>query len=98
MGKAVVSVAGESGAPGGVAHRGRLLKMDLDASDDFDGFLGTTTQREVVVLQAATGRTQGSYVGAGVMHVRPTRPTGGRPLTHLLLTQAQYFLVQWALT
>ena len=43
---------------GGVVHRGRLLKLDLDASasGDFDGFLGLG--REVVVLQAATWRTQ----------------------------------------
>ena len=41
-----VGVAGESGTPGGgVAHRGRLLKMDLDASasGDFDGVLGLGT-------------------------------------------------------
>jgi hypothetical protein len=39
-----------------VAHRGRLLKSDLDAAAGgvFDGLLGLVI--EAVVLQAATGR------------------------------------------
>eukprot|EP00964_Phaeocystis_antarctica_P009101 scaffold4935_cov67-Phaeocystis_antarctica.AAC.4 len=62
-------------AGGGVAHRGRLLKLDLDATagGGFDGLLGLVV--EMVVLQAATGRPQGSDVGAGA---RATRPPKGR--------------------
>ena len=65
VGEAVVSVAGESGAPGGgVTYRDLLLKLDLDATagGNFDGLLGLVA--EAVVLQAATGRPQGSDVGA----------------------------------
>ena len=60
---------------GGVAHRGRLLKLDLDATAGgvFDGLLSLVV--ELVELQAATGRPQGSDVGAGA---RATRPPKGR--------------------
>eukprot|EP00964_Phaeocystis_antarctica_P009106 scaffold4936_cov73-Phaeocystis_antarctica.AAC.1 len=59
----------------GVAHRGRLLKLDLDATAGgvFDGLLGLVV--ELVELQAATGRPRGSDVGAGA---RATRPPKGR--------------------
>ena len=67
-GEAVVGVTGESGvavgessaAGGGVAHRGRLLKLDLGATADgvFNGLLGLLA--EAVVPQAVTGRSQGS--------------------------------------
>ena len=60
------------------AHRGRLLKMDLDATAGgvFDGLLGLVV--EMVVLQAATGRPQGSDVGAGACATR--LPKGRRGL------------------
>ena len=80
VGEAVVGVTGESGvaagesgaAGGGVAHRGRLLKLDLDATAGgvFDGLLGLVV--EVVALQAATGRPQGSDVGAGARATHPS--------------------------
>ena len=74
---------------GGVAHRGRLLKLDLDATAGgvFDGLLGGPSPYfpkepsllglvvELVELQAATGRPQVSDVGAGA---RATRPPKGR--------------------
>ena len=61
---------------GGVAHRGRLLKLDLDATAGgvFDGLLGLAVEF-VDLPQAATGRPQGSDVGAGA---RATRPPKGR--------------------
>ena len=59
MGKAVVwasRVSRARRAGGGVAHRGRLLKMDLDATAGgvFDGLLGLIV--EAIAEQAATGR------------------------------------------
>ena len=81
MGKAVVwasRVSRARRAGGGVAHRGRLLKMDLDATAGgvFDGLLGLVA--EAVALQAATVRPQGSDVGAA--RLTYPRPTGGRDL------------------
>ena len=72
-GEAVVGVVGESvelgesgvGAPnGGVAHAVRLLELDADAAARgiFDGLFGLVV--EAVVLQAATGRSQGGEMGA----------------------------------
>ena len=52
---------------GGVAHRGRLLELDLDAAAGgvFDGLLGPAV--EVVVLQAAArGVPHGGEVGCGL--------------------------------
>ena len=80
-GEAVVGVVGESvvagesgvGTPGnGVAHRGRLLEGDADAAARgvFDGLLGLIAQ--VVVLQAATGRSQGAEIGAGARATHPS--------------------------
>ena len=66
-------VADESGAAGGgVAHRGRLLKLDLDATAGglFDGLLGLVV--EVVAPQAATGRPQGNGVGAAARATHPS--------------------------
>jgi len=60
VGEAVVSVTGESGEPGGgVAHRGRLLNLNLDvaAGGVFDDLPGLVV--EAVALQAATGQPQG---------------------------------------
>ena len=81
VGEAVVGVTGESGvtagksgaAGGGVAHRGRLLKLDLDATAGgvFDGLLGLVVE-VVVALQTATGRPQGSDVGAGSRAIHPS--------------------------
>ena len=78
--EAVVGVTGESGvaasesgaAGGSVAHRGHLLKLDLDATAGgvFDGLLGLVV--EVVTLQAATGRPQGSDGGAGARETHPS--------------------------
>ena len=79
--EAVVDVVGESsvagepgvGTPGGgVAHRGRLLEGDADAAARgvFDGLLGLIAQ--VVVLQAATGRSQGGEMGAGARATHPS--------------------------
>ena len=77
VGEAVVGesgvAAGESSAAGGgVAHRGRLLKLDLDATAGgvFDGLLVLVV--EVVVLQAATGKPQESGVGAGARAIDPS--------------------------
>ena len=58
-----------------MAHRGRLLKLDLDATAGgvFDDLLALVV--EAVVLQAAAGRSQGINVGAGA---RATRPPKGR--------------------
>jgi hypothetical protein len=72
------SAAGESGAPGGgVAHRGRLLKLDIDAvaGGFFDDLLGLVV--EAVVPQAATGRPQGSDVGARVRPIHSSDRRGG---------------------
>ena len=79
-GKAVMGVTGESGvavrepgaAGGGVAHRGRLLNLDLDAPAGgfFDGLLGLGV--EVIVLQTATGRPKESGVGAGARATHPS--------------------------
>ena len=58
-------------AAGGGAWRagGRLLNFDFDVTADgvFDGLLGLVV--EAVGLQAATGRPQGSGVGAEVRAV-----------------------------
>ena len=59
---------GESGVGtrgGGVAHRGRLLELDIDTVSRgvFDGLLGLVV--EVIVLQAVAGRLQGGEMGAG---------------------------------
>ena len=75
----VVGVVGESGVGtrgGGVAHRGRLLELDIDTASRgvFDGLLGLVV--EVIVPQAVAGRSQG--VRRALEHARPTRPTGGR--------------------
>eukprot|EP00964_Phaeocystis_antarctica_P010284 scaffold5649_cov51-Phaeocystis_antarctica.AAC.2 len=83
VGEAVVGVTGKSGvtadesgaAGGGVAHRGRLLKLDLDATAGgvFDGLFGLIV--EAVELQAATGRPQdhkGVSVGAGARATHPS--------------------------
>ena len=61
---------------GGVVHRGRLLKLDLDATAGgvFDDLLALVV--EAVVLQAAAGRSQGINVGAGARATRP--PKGGK--------------------
>ena len=58
----VVGVVGESGVGtrgGGVAHRGRLLELDIDTASRgvFDGPLGLVV--EVIVLQAVAGRSHG---------------------------------------
>ena len=66
-GEAVMGVMGASGASGasggGVAHRGRLLDMDLDAAAGgvFDGLLGLVG--EAVDPQAAAGRPCGGWGG-----------------------------------
>ena len=76
-------VAGDSGAPGsGVAHRGCLLKLDLDstAGGFFYGPLGLVD--EGVELQAATGRPQGSNVGAGARATHPSNRRGGLHAAH----------------
>ena len=73
--------ASESGAAGGgVAHRGRLLELDLDAAAGGvasgvataagHGMLGLIV--EAVCPQAATGRPQGSDVGAGARAIHPS--------------------------
>ena len=70
--------AGESGTPEGrVAHRGRLLKLESDAVGGgvFDDLLGLVV--EAVVPQAATGRPQGSDVGAGVRAIHSSDRRGG---------------------
>ena len=61
-GEAVVGVVGESGVDtrgGGVAHRGRLLELDIDTASRgvFDGPFGQIV--EVVLPQAVAGRSQG---------------------------------------
>ena len=58
----VMGVVGESGVGtrgGGVAHRGRLLELDIDTASRgvFDGPLGLVV--EVIVPQAVAGRSQG---------------------------------------
>ncbi len=58
----VVGVVGESGVGtrgGGVAHRGRLLELDIDTASRgvFDGPFGLVV--EVIAPQAVTGRSQG---------------------------------------
>ena len=85
VGEAVVGVAGESsksgesgvGTPGGgVEHRGRLLEDDADAAarggvfEDVLHSAGGVFQ--VVALQAATGRSQGSEMGAGARATHPS--------------------------
>ena len=66
--------AAESG--GGVAHRGRLLELDLNAAAGgvSDGLFGLVIEH--VVLQAVTGGgSQGGEVGAGA---RATHPSNRR--------------------
>ena len=87
-GEAAVGVAGESGESGvgtpggGVAHRGRLLELDIDtaAHGVFDGLFGLVV--EFVVLQAVAGRSQGGEMGAGAHATHPsdrrTRPRSTR--------------------
>ena len=67
--------AAESG--GGVAHRGRLLELDLNAAAGgvSDGLFGLVIEH--VVLQAVTGGGRRGVRWARE-HARPTRPTGGR--------------------
>ena len=93
VGEAVVGVvgesgvAGDSGAPGsGVAHRGCLLKLDLDstAGGFFYGPLVAWLVDEGVELQAATGRPQGSNVGAGARATHPSNRRGGLHAAHAM--------------
>ena len=61
-GEAVVGVVGESGVGtrgGGVAHRGRLLELDIDTASRgvFDGPFGLVV--EAVGPQAVAGRSHG---------------------------------------
>ena len=68
---------GESGVGtrgGGVAHRGRLLELDIDTASRgvFEGLFGLVV--EAIVPQAVVGRSQGDEMGARE-HARPTRPT-----------------------
>ena len=74
-GEAVVGVVGESGVGtrgGGVAHRGRLLELDIDTASRgvFDGPLGLVV--EVIVLQAVAGRSHGGEMGAGARATHPS--------------------------
>ena len=74
-GEAVVGVVGESGVDtrgGGVAHRGRLLELDIDTASRgvFDGPFGLVV--ELIVLQAVAGRSQGGEMGAGVRATHPS--------------------------
>ena len=59
---------------GGVAHRGRLLELDIDTASRgvFEGLFGLVV--EAIVPQAVVGRSQGDEMGARE-HARPTRPT-----------------------
>ena len=71
----VVGVVGESGVGtrgGGVAHRGRLLELDIDTASRgvFDGPLGLVL--EVIVLQAVAGGLQGDEMGAGARATHPS--------------------------
>ena len=61
------------GTPGGgVAHRGRLLELDIDtaAHGVFDGLFGLVV--EFVVLQAVAGRSEGGEMGAGARATHPS--------------------------
>ena len=74
-GEAVVGVVGESGVGtrgGGVAHRGRLLELDIDTASRgvFDGPLGLVV--EAIVPQAVAGRSQGGEMGAGARATHPS--------------------------
>ena len=74
-GVALVGVVGESGVDtrgGGVAHRGRLLELDIDTASRgvFDGPLGLVAQ--AVVLQAVAGKSQGGEMGAGAHTTHPS--------------------------
>ena len=71
----VVGVADESGVGtrgGGVAHRGRLLELDIDTASRgvFDGPFGLVV--EVIVLQAVAGRSHGGEMGAGARATHPS--------------------------
>ena len=74
-GEAVVGVVCESGVGtrgGGVAHRGRLLELDIDTASRgvFDGPFGLVV--EVIVLQTVAGRSQGGEMGAGARATHPS--------------------------
>ena len=71
----VVGVVGESGVGtrgGGVAHRGRLLELDIDTASRgvSDGPFGLVV--EVIVLQAVAGRSQAGEMGAGARATHPS--------------------------
>ena len=55
-----------------MAHRGRLLELDIDTASRgvFDGLLGLVV--EVIVLQAVAGRSQGGEMGAGARATHPS--------------------------
>ena len=55
-----------------MAHRGRLLELDIDTASRgvFDGPFGLVV--EVIVLQAVAGRSQGGEMGAGARATHPS--------------------------
>ena len=55
-----------------MAHRGRLLELDIDTASRgvFDGLLGLVV--EVIVLQAVAGRSHGGEMGAGARATHPS--------------------------